>query len=253
MLTAYYIGLALIAFMGVSAFAATRKEPNHYGRYLGEGETRTVDARIGWLIFESPQWFAFALTFWLTARATNINSATIPLFALWQGHYMYRALVMPFLMRIGGKRLPLANIWYGLAFNSLNGFVNAYAVGHAEHLATAEWLSDPRFIAGIVIAATGWVINVHADNILFRLRKPGETGYRIPHGGMFRYVSSANYLGEIVLWTGWALMTSTLAGLVFMLFTIANLGPRAMSHHKWYRATFPDYPKDRKALIPGLL
>jgi 3-oxo-5-alpha-steroid 4-dehydrogenase 1 len=70
---------------------------------------------------------------------------------------------------------------------------------------------------------------------------------------MFRYVSSANYTGEIILWCGWAMMSWTLAGLTFAIFTISNLAPRALSHHRWYRDTFPDYPKDRKALIPGLL
>lgn len=254
MLEAAYIGsLVLIALMGVTAFLTTRREPNGYGRYLAAGEGRTIEARLGWLIFEAPQWSAFAIAFWLTARPENRNAATILLFALWQGHYVYRGLVMPFLMRNRGKRLPVATIWFGLPFNALNGFVNAYAVGHADHLASAAWLSDPRFAIGLAIAAIGWAINVHADNTLFRLRRPGETGYRIPHGGMFRFVSSANYLGEIVLWTGWAVMSWTAAGLVFMLFTIANLGPRAISHHKWYRTNFPDYPPERRALIPWLL
>ena len=43
-----------------------------------------------------------------------------------------------------------------------------------------------------------------------------------------------------------------LAGWAFAVFTIANLAPRALTHHKWYRAQFPDYPPERRALIPGL-
>lgn len=249
----YRIGLGLIVVMGLMAFATTIRAPNGYGRYLGSKLEGTIAARPGWLIFEAPQWMAFALTFWLTARASNINTATVLLFGLWQAHYLYRGLVMPFLMRIGRKRLPIATIWFGLPFNALNGFVNGYAVGHAEHLASASWLSDPRFVAGLAIAGLGWAINVHSDNLLFRLRKPGETGYRVPYGGMFRFVSSANYLGEIMLWIGWGVMTWTAAGLIFALFTIANLGPRALSHHKWYRATFADYPPERRALIPFVL
>ena len=34
------------------------------------------------------------------------------------------------------------------------------------------------------------------------------------------------------------------------VFTFANLAPRAWSHHKWYRKKFPDYPKQRRAVIP---
>ena len=145
----YRIGLGLIVVMGLMAFATTIRAPNGYGRYLGSKLEGTIAARPGWLIFEAPQWMAFALTFWLTARASNINTATLLLFGLWQAHYLYRGLAMPFLMQIGRKRLPIATIWFGLPFNALNGFVNGYAVGHAEHLASASWLSDPRFVAGL--------------------------------------------------------------------------------------------------------
>ncbi|MHA1318096.1 MAG: hypothetical protein ACTSQ6_11365, partial [Candidatus Heimdallarchaeaceae archaeon] len=57
-------------------------------------------------------------------------------------------------------------------------------------------------------------------------------------------------LGEITEWVGWAIMTFSIPGLVFAFWTIANLAPRARSNHKWYLENFPDYPKNRKALIP---
>jgi hypothetical protein len=31
---------------------------------------------------------------------------------------------------------------------------------------------------------------------------------------------------------------------------VANLAPRALKTHRWYKDTFPDYPEQRKALIP---
>ncbi|NTV19491.1 MAG: 3-oxo-5-alpha-steroid 4-dehydrogenase, partial [Bacteroidales bacterium] len=39
-------------------------------------------------------------------------------------------------------------------------------------------------------------------------------------------------------------------GLSFVVWSIINLLPRALHHHKWYKATFSDYPTTRKALIP---
>jgi len=48
-------------------------------------------------------------------------------------------------------------------------------------------------------------------------------------------------------------MTMSTAGLTFLIWTIANLLPRAMNHHKWYIENFENYPKDRKAIIPKLL
>lgn len=249
-----YIGLlCIITLLGLVTLWGTAKRPNKYGRYMKANQKNTIAERKGWLLFEAPQWFSFALVFWLTAAETNMNAATYVLFALWQGHYLYRALIYPLRMKTQGKRLPIETVYFGIFFNAANGFVNAYAVGHASHLAEAAWLLDPRFLVGFVVAVCGWLINFHSDSVLVNLRKPGETGYKIPHGGMFRYVSAANYFGEIVLWTGWAIMSWTPAGLVFAFFTVCNLGPRAISHHKWYVSTFPDYPQHRKALIPGLL
>ena len=65
----------------------------------------------------------------------------------------------------------------------------------------------------------------------------------MPTGGLFRYVSCPNYLGEIVEWTGFALVMGALPGFAFLAWTLANLVPRALEHHRWYRATFPDYPR----------
>jgi hypothetical protein len=86
--------------------------------------------------------------------------------------------------------------------------------------------------------------------MLIALRRPGETGYRVPRGWLFERVSCPNYFGEILEWFGYALASWSLAGLAFALFTAANIGPRAFAHHRWYHRTFPGYPPQRKALIP---
>ena len=43
-----------------------------------------------------------------------------------------------------------------------------------------------------------------------------------------------------------------IAGLAFAVYTFANLAPRAIDHHTWYRQRFSDYPPERRALIPYL-
>jgi protein-S-isoprenylcysteine O-methyltransferase Ste14 len=88
--------------------------------------------------------------------------------------------------------------------------------------------------------------------VLVRLRAPGATGYAIPRGGLYELVTCPNYLGEIVIWCGWALASWSWAGVAFAVYTLANLAPRARSHQAWYRATFPDFPKARRAMIPWL-
>jgi steroid 5-alpha reductase family enzyme len=115
------------------------------------------------------------------------------------------------------------------------------------------WLTEPAFLIGIVVFFVGWTANRHADLVLLRLRNDGESGYRIPHGGLYRFISCPNYLGEMLQWTGWAIATWSLAGMAFAIFTIANLLPRALSNHRWYRQHFKDYPVERRAIIPYLL
>ena len=95
-------------------------------------------------------------------------------------------------------------------------------------------------------------INIRSDNILFNLRKQKGPGYHLPEGFLFNKVSSPNYLGEFIEWLGWAIMTWNLAGLMFFIWTVANLLPRAISNHKWYKENFDSYPDDRKAIIPNL-
>ena len=101
--------------------------------------------------------------------------------------------------------------------------------------------------------AMGFMLHVHSDHVLRKLWTAGERSYRVPHGGLHRWVSNPNYLGEIIEWSGWALMTWSLPGLAFALFSIANLAPRAVANRRWCRAHIEGYPRNRKALIPGLL
>ncbi|MCD4665011.1 MAG: hypothetical protein K8R68_07040, partial [Bacteroidales bacterium] len=38
-----------------------------------------------------------------------------------------------------------------------------------------------------------------------------------------------------------------------VVWTMANVLPRSLDHHKWYKNNFENYPKGRKAVIPYLL
>ena len=89
--------------------------------------------------------------------------------------------------------------------------------------------------------------------MLIQLRKPGETGYKLPRGGLYERVTCPNYLGELLEWVGFAIASWSLPGLAFAVYTAANLVPRALANRRWYRERFPDYPSERKALIPFLL
>ncbi|MCX7912842.1 MAG: 3-oxo-5-alpha-steroid 4-dehydrogenase [Dehalococcoidales bacterium] len=147
--------------------------------------------------------------------------------------------------------MPVVIIGFGFIFNIMNGYLNGRYIFTFASAYTNSWLADPRFITGLAVFIIGFIINRGADRTLRDLRRTDD-GYRIPSGGLYRWISCPNYLGEILTWLGWALATWSLPGLAFAVWTAANLVPRARSHHTWYRKHFPDYPPDRKALLPGL-
>jgi len=83
----------------------------------------------------------------------------------------------------------------------------------------------------------GMAVNMHSDHTLISLRRSSDdvadAVYRIPEGGMFEYVSCANYLGEMVEWLGFAVACWSLPAAAFAVLTICNLGPRALHYHRY--------------------
>ena len=144
-------------------------------------------------------------------------------------------------------------MWFAITFNFMNGYINGYFLGNYGHLYSDAWLFTPQFISGLIIFISGMFINIQSDNILLNLRKPGESGYKIPQGGFFRFLSCPNLFGEILEWTGFAIMCWSFPAATFALWTFANLAPRAVAHHKWYLNKFEDYPQQRKAVIPFII
>jgi len=235
------IGLAAAAMLALLLVTAP------YGRHARPGWGPTIPSRLAWILMESPAVVLFAAVYALGDRAWQ--AVPLVLGSLWMFHYIHRTLVFPFRVRERGKRMPLVIAAMAFVFNLLNVYVVARWISHFGEYGTS-WLRDPRFLFGVAVFAIGSGINHRADTTLIGLRKPGETGYKIPEGWLFDRIASPNYFGEIVEWTGFAIATWSLAGLAFAAFTAANIGPRAFANRRWYRETFPEYPADRKALIP---
>ena len=142
----------------------------------------------------------------------------------------------------------------GVIFNTLNGFMQGEWIFYLspEDMYTAEWLATPQFIIGTLIFFAGMAINLHSDHVIRNLRKPGDTKHYLPKKGMYRYVTSANYFGEIVEWTGFAIASWSWAGVVFVWWTFANLAPRSASLYKRYEKEFGEEftSLGRKRIIP---
>ena len=235
--------LAVVVFLALLFFAAP------YGRYRRKGWGLAVNNRTGWVIMETAAPLAFAACFILGTNAVTVT--TLVFLILWEAHYLHRAFIYPFSLRQRSHGMALLVVILGSFFNLVNGYLNGRYIFSFSGGYGNQWLADPRFIFGVALFIAGFIINRQADQALHDLSK-SESGYQIPQGKLYRWISCPNYLGEIVIWSGWALATWSLPGLAFAAWTIGNLLPRARSHHAWYRQHFPDYPPQRRALLPGI-
>lgn len=238
-------------FMGLAVFILLMFVTAPYGRHSSKDWGPVIPNRTGWFIMEFPVLLVFSLCYLL--GPSDPHPVTWIFFALFTAHYINRSIVYPWRTHTGGKTMPLVVALMAVFFNLVNGFINGYYFSAFARGYTWEWMLDARFIVGIIFFAGGFLINWWSDQILLDLRKGGKKGYYVPRGGLFRFVSCPNFFGEILEWTGFAIMTWSPAALAFALWTFFNLVPRALDHHRWYRSTFPDYPPERKAVIPFIL
>ena len=245
----FIYNLILLCFGLASAivFIALFFIPAGYGQHVDKKWGPTINNKLGWFIMEVPTVIIFFYYYIIGNRASGLIPTIF--LCIWMLHYCQRTFLFPLLIR-GVQPMPLTIILMGMIFNGLNSYLQARWIYTFSPSYAFSWLYNPLFITGLFIFDCGFIINMHSDYIIRELREPGETEYKIPYGGMFRYVSCPSYFGEITEWVGWAILTCSFPGLVFAVWTFANLAPRARSNHLWYIKTFPDYPKDRKALIP---
>ncbi|XP_062598234.1 3-oxo-5-alpha-steroid 4-dehydrogenase 2-like [Saccostrea cucullata] len=153
----------------------------------------------------------------------------------------------------GGKPIPLFPFVAAVFFCSVNGALQTSGI-LLPNTQIHHWFQKARFCLGIIILFfTGMCINIRSDILLTSLRREKEGTYQTPRGFLIEYVSGANFLGEKVEWICFSVACFNLPSLASAIFTLCNIGPRALHHHRFYLEKFEDYPKDRKALIPFLL
>ncbi|XP_009602749.1 steroid 5-alpha-reductase DET2-like [Nicotiana tabacum] len=258
----YHYSLLSLFVIAPPTFLALQFLTAPYGKHHRSGWGPTISPPLAWFLMESP-------TLWLTLLLfpfgqNHNNPLSFILISPYLFHYINRTIIYP--IKLAGKSriarreiknpppesgFPVSIAMMAFAFNLLNAYVQARWVSHYADFNADEWFWL-RFAGGIVVFTAGMTLNVWADKVLVGLKGEGG-GYKIPKGGLFEYVSCPNYLGEIVEWLGWALMTWSWAGFGFFLYTFANLVPRACANHEWYLQKFgEDYPRKRKAVIPFL-
>lgn len=246
----FFTFLFIVSLIGIVVFVALYFVDAGYGKMISEKWGPAIPNKLGWLLMECPVFFV-VIYMWGTSEV-RFEVPYLIFFLLFELHYFQRSFVFPLLMK-GNSKMPIVIMALSVVFNLVNGYMQGYWLFRLapqtemyQQLYTGSWLYDWRFLLGIVIFFTGMAINWHSDYIIRHLRKPGETKHYLPKGGMYNYVTSANYFGEIVEWAGWAILTWSWAGFVFFWFTCANLVPRANSIYHMYEVEFADEFHSRK-------
>ncbi len=237
--------------IGIIVFPVLLKVTQPYGKHAKNSWGPMINNRLGWLLMELPALLVFG--FFLSYSDDFKNRMVLIAALLWGLHYIHRSLIFPFRIKTKGKKMPVIIVFSAVIFNVINGFFNGYWLSHFAPEPKLIGLSMIHLVIGTILFVSGFLINQYHDWLLIHLRKNRETGYKIPFGGLFRYISCPNYFGEIISWLGFFIITLGLPAFSFFIWTMVNLLPRALDNHRWYKKQFPGYPVKRKAIIPFIM
>ena len=246
----FYILSLIWVLIGLGTFVYLFFESAPYGRHIKEGWGIEIPARLGWVIMESPSVILMIIYALIVRDQLQIIHKVFLL--IWLTHYIHRTFIYPFLIEMTNPKMPISIALSAFFFNLVNVSIQAFGIFYFTEY-SENWISSSTFIIGLSIFLLGMYINIRSDYIIVAMKKRNGPGYHIPQTFLYKYLSAPNYFGEIIEWLGWAILTWSVSGLVFLIWVIANLFPRAIAHHRWYKNKFDDYPKNRKAIIPGII
>ena len=248
-LEAFNILLVVMAVIAAIVFFALYFVEAGYGMLFDKKWGFPIPNKIAWVCMEAPVFFVMLILWAQSERQFE----TVPLlfFLFFELHYLQRSFIFPLLIK-GKSKMPLGIMAMGIVFNLLNGYIQGMWIFFLapEGLYSSKWLTTPQFILGTMVFFCGMAINWQADYIVRHLRKPGDTNHYLPRGGMFEYVTSANYFGELMEWCGFAILTWSASGALFAWWTFANLVPRANTIWHKYKAMFGEEVGSKKRIIP---
>jgi 3-oxo-5-alpha-steroid 4-dehydrogenase 1 len=244
-----WFGLAITSFGILASGALTAS----YGRHHSKSSIMpNVNGKLGWMCMElvSP---ATILLFFQTykLRGPSLSTGHV-LLGLWLIHYINRS-VLTVVLSPGMKSSRLDIVLSSVFFN----LVNASWVGYDLALLNAETFTvSLKTMVGLVMFILGMAVNISSDyHLQSERRRKGGAGdqYILSEWGLYKYIVSPNYAGEVVEWTGYAIMLRRESVWSFVVWTICNLGPRARSNLAWYKEKFGDKVGNRKGMIPGVI
>ena len=226
-----------------------------------------VNSKLGMLMIYSPAFI------WLLTKSSNMN---IDIASLQQresiltlclvGHFGKRIFETLFIHKYSGNSDGLADFFIGFYYLIMSWIIIYFLKFNENNIL----LSPKMLLGGISCYIIGEIGNFYHHFLLAQLRKSNHEKitsssssssseglelkkvYKIPTGGLFPYISTPHYLFELIAWFGIALISQHMNA--FLVFTMMSsyLGGRSKATSEWYRSNIPNYPRDRKNIVPGL-
>lgn len=228
-------------------FEYTKKFQLSYSKFNQKGD---LDSQKGMFII----YFLPLLTYlYFYFKTPNLDSLYHQLiFLAVTLHFAKRCLEVLFLHKYSGKISLITTVFITWAYSSI-----AYSIHESVNTLTRpEMLAtgvNTSLYLGFAVFLLGQISNLYHHILLRKLRNEATKEYKIPEGGLFSYVNCPHYLSEIVAWIGIAIMTKYLIvfGLTFVM--ASYLVGRSLNTTRWYKEKIPNFPSDRKSILPFVL
>lgn len=251
-----------------------------FGRFAPSNDNIfVVDGIKSWIVMELVSPISFIAVLYRGPWAASLSAMSTPqviLTSLYFIHYLNRAIISPLRTPSRSKShiaVPLSAVLFNIANGALMG---TYLSSPTASAFLEGAFLRPSFWVGITLWACGFAGNILHDEVLLEIRrkskakgkrnenKIGKEHYAIPHGYLYRYISYPNYFCEWSEWFGYALAAAPFPALMPLTETLRTVHPpwlflwsevllmiaRAYKGHQWYHKNFPEYPKERKAVVP---
>ena len=151
--------LFILFLVGLVVFVALYFVDAGYGKMRTEKWGPAINNKVGWCLMEMPVFFVM-LYLWAKS-GVKFQLPYLIFFLIFQFHYFQRSFIFPFSLK-GNSKMPLTIMFFSVVWNLVNGYIQGYWLFHlAPQFApyATTWLTDWRFILGVLIFICGWAIN----------------------------------------------------------------------------------------------
>jgi len=214
-----------------------------YSKFASAGVDRSIEmpSRVGMFLLYFPAIIVAQIPNFMTDSQTfhGVGPAQIAhpyaqrVIWLVTAHFSKRTLEVLFLHKYSGGINLVSVILISTLYMISAALLTATALfGMPEGVRPGQTQS----LVGVGVFAVGSLGNLYHHYLLAHLRKPGETGYKLPRGGMFGWICCPHYFFELVAWLGAAIVSAHATGWILLVCFTSYLGGRSGSTLAWYHA-----------------